>query len=468
MSFVYSGIGVSQKDNLIEAAKEAAEQAKKELGEGKIPKILMFFCIFTYPQKEYKEAIETVYSVFGNKDIPLVGGSVIGFFANDKYYFDVRMVGKVIGFVMQGLGKVLKPFKFNGVSVIALSSDYLSIGTGMGLDAIKNPEKAGKDSITQALDNLQYNPSVAYLAMLKKGARDLTKFRPINGFLLTPGFFPKDKANTLLDNEIIAGITSVTKRNVRLAGGGLCSEVVIDPNHVLMYPGNAFFNHEVYQNAVVSIVFGSDLEIGYGTATGAEPLGASVVITKGEGYLIEELNEKPAVSFLAEIIEKYTDVKKETFLNNPWILAFQGIYIALSEPLGDFYWPVVIAGRDGEKIKTVVSIRKGLALSLIKIRGKSAEEAPSQAARMMIEDAQSENFEFVLFSSCAGRGSVLGNKYFQEIEGIKKVLNKKDTPVFGLCSCGEQAFYKLGQVVGTAGIFTVMGISNRLVSEAKE
>ncbi|MCX6764310.1 MAG: FIST C-terminal domain-containing protein [Candidatus Nealsonbacteria bacterium] len=468
MSFVYTGIGVSQKDNLIEAAKEAAEQAKKELGEGKIPKLLMFFCIFTYPIKEYKKAIETVYGVFGDKEVPLVGGSVIGFFAKDKYYFDVKMVGRIVGSMIQGLGKVFKPFKFNGVGVVALSSDYLSIGTGIGLDVDKNPEKAGKDSITQALDNLQYNPSVAYLAMLKKGARDLTKFRPINGFLLTPGFFPKGKANTLFDNQILSGITSITKRNVRLAGGGLCSEFVVDPNHVLISPGSVFFNHEVYQNAVTSIVFGSDLEIGYGTAAGANPLGVSVVITKGEGYVIEELNGKPAVSFLAEIVGKYTDIKKETFLNNPWILAFKGIYMALPEPLGDFYWPVVIAGRDGEKIKTVVPIRNGLALNLIKTAGKSAEEAPSQATKMMIEDAQSENFEFVLFSSCAGRGSVLGKKYFQEIEGIKKVLNNKETPIFGLCSCGEQAFYKLGQVVGTAGIFTLMGISNRLVSETKE
>jgi hypothetical protein len=145
MPLVYSGIGVSQKDNLIEAAKEAAQQAKKELGEGKIPKILMFFCIFTYPVKDYKKAIETVYNVFGDKNIPLVGGSVMGFFAKDKYYFDIRLAGNVVGFVMQGLGKILKPFKFNGVSVVALSSDYLSIGAGIGLDVDKNPEEAGKN-----------------------------------------------------------------------------------------------------------------------------------------------------------------------------------------------------------------------------------------------------------------------------------------------------------------------------------
>jgi len=468
MSFVYTGIGVSQKDNLVEAAKEAAEQAKEELGEGKIPKILMFFCIFTYPKEEYKEAIETVYGVFGKKDIPLVGGSVLGFFAKDKYYFDIKLVGNVVGLVIGGLGKVLKPLKFNGVSVVALSSDYLSIGTGIGLNVDKNPEEAGKKSISQALDNLQYNPSVAYLAMLKKGARDLTSFRPISGFLLTPGFFPKNKANTLLDNEIISGITSITKRNVRLAGGGLCSGTLIEQNNTLMYPGNSFFNHEIYQNSVISIIFGSDLEIGYGTATGAEPLGASVVITKGEGNIIEELNGKPAVSFLADIIEKHTDVKKEIFLKNPWVLAFKGIYLALSEPLGNFYWPIVIGGRDGEKIKTVASIRNGLALSLIKVNEEPAEEAPTEATKSMIDDVGSFDFDFIFFSSCAGRATALGTKYFKEIERVKKVLNNKETPVFGLCSCGEQAFYKLGQVVGTAGTFTLMGISNKLISETKE
>ena len=42
MSLVHVGIGVSQKDDLVEAAREAAQKAKEKI-EGRKPKLLMFF-----------------------------------------------------------------------------------------------------------------------------------------------------------------------------------------------------------------------------------------------------------------------------------------------------------------------------------------------------------------------------------------------------------------------------------------
>ncbi len=225
MSLINVGIGVSQKNNLIETAKEAAQKAKEEIGDKK-PKLLMFFLNFTYPQKDYQKAIEEVYNVFDNdRSIPLVGGPVIGFFAKDKYYFDVSLLGKTVGFLLKGAEKIIRSLKLYGAAVIALESDYLNIGTGIGPNAFKEPEKAGRDSINQALNNLEYNPSVAYLAMIKKGIKDITRFKPISGFLLTPG---NSSNGAIFDQKIIDGITSVTKRTVRLAGGGLCSGIKIE------------------------------------------------------------------------------------------------------------------------------------------------------------------------------------------------------------------------------------------------
>jgi len=276
MALVNAGIGVSQKDNLIEAANEAAEEAKQEMG-GKEPKLLMFFLNYDYPKEDYQGAINKVYNVFGGKNIPFVGGPVIGFFAKDKYYFDSRLLGKTISALLKGAEKMIKSFKFKGVAVIALESDYLNIGVGIGVEAFKEPEKAGRDCITQALDNLEYNPSIAYLAMMKKGARDITRFRPINGFLITPG---NNSDGTILDRRIIEGITSITKRTVRLAGGGTCSGVKIGKEGFgYTSPSLQFFNGKIYENSVISIVFGSDLEIGYGTAIGAESLGKTMFVT---------------------------------------------------------------------------------------------------------------------------------------------------------------------------------------------
>ena len=42
MPLVHTGIGISQKDDLVEAAKEAAQKAKEKI-KGRKPKLLMFF-----------------------------------------------------------------------------------------------------------------------------------------------------------------------------------------------------------------------------------------------------------------------------------------------------------------------------------------------------------------------------------------------------------------------------------------
>jgi len=462
MPLINTSIGVSQKDNLIEAAREAAEKAKEELGDKK-PKLLMFFCIFTYPKRDYKKALETIYDVFGDKDIPLVGGSVLGFFAKDKYFFDVNMFGKIAATLLKGAGKIIPAFKFNGVSVVALESDYLSIGTGLGLNAFKEPEKAGRDCITQALDNLEYNPSIAYLAMMKKGAKDITRFRPLNGFLITPGLDPSK--TIFVDQEILNGITSLTKRTVRLAGGGTSSGI----EGKAPVSGPVFYNDNYHEGAVVSIVFGSDLEIGYGIATGAKPLPQKAVITKAKDCVVYELNDRPAIDVLREFFEQYTDKKIEDFLDLHFDLITRGYVPGFTGVREDFYWPFLFTDLvDGKYPKSVLPIKEGQGISMVKITKESAQEATAEATKKMMEDAQTNDFGLVLFASCAVRGQILGKKYLKEIEIMKKTLNKKELPIFGICSNGEQGFYRTGPMTGGALIITMMGISNRLISEIRE
>ncbi len=462
MPLVNAYIGVSQKENLIEAAKEAAQESKNELGSKK-PKLLMFFCVFTYDKKDYKQALEAIYNVFEDEDIPLVGGSVLGFFAKDKYYFDVNMLGKVSGAFLKGAGKIIPSFKFNGVVVLALESDYLNVGTGLGLNAFKEPEKAGRDSITQALNSLEYNPSVAYLAMMEKGAKDITRFRPINGFLLTPGIEPSRQI--LLDQEILNGIVSLTKRTVRLAGGGMSSGM----SGRITIGGPVFYNDNSYEEAVVSIVFGSDLEIGYGLASGAKALPQRAVITKSKGHVIYELNNRPALDVLREFFEQCTDKKIKDFIDFYLYLIVQGYTLGFTDIKGDFYWPFIGTKIiDGKGLSSLIPVKEGLGISLIKITEKSAQEATAEAARIMTEDTQTKDFGFVLFASCAVRGQVLGKKYLKEVEVIKRTLNQKELPILGICSNGEQGFYETGPMVAGCFLISMMGISNRLISEIRK
>lgn len=460
MSLVHVGIGVSQKDDLVEAAREAAQKAKEKI-EGRKPKLLMFFLnMGVYSEKSYQKALDQVYNIFEDKQIPLVGGLVIGFFAQGRYYFDVSIIGKYLGLLLKGIKKVIKPLKSYGVSVIALESEYLSVGTGIGTNAFSEPEKAGRESIEMALENLDYNPSVAYLAMMKKGAKDITRFRPLNGFILTPG---NNAQGFLFDQNFAEGVVSVAKRTTRLIGGGLCSGVKIEKEGFsYTSPSFQFFNGKIYRDSIISVIFGSDLEIGFGTFTGAEPIEKVMFITKSEGHTVKEIDGKPAV-------ERFTEVYKEAGFNkDPLVLAYEGILPAVPEGIGGFLWPVVPVRYKGSSVLFMNHVREKTVLILSKITKKSCYDAVFRVSELVKEDAMTDDFGFVFYFSCPIRGRILGTKYTKEISLVEKSFSKRDLPIFGIASAGEMAFYKLGQLFGATATITMMGISNRLISEVRK
>ena len=460
MPLVHTGIGISQKDDLVEAVKEAAQKAKEKI-KGRKPKLLMFFVnLGVYPEKSYQKALDQVYNVFEDKQIPLVGGPVMGFFAQGRYYFDISIIGKYLGLLLKGVEKIIKPLKSYGVSVIALESEYLSVGTGIGTNAFSEPEKAGRESIEMALENLDYNPSVAYLAMMKKGAKDITRFRPLNGFILTPG---NNAQGLLFDQNFIESIVSVTKRTTRLIGGGLCSGVKIEKEGFgYTSPALQFFNGKICKDSVISVIFGSDLEIGYGTFTGAEPLGKVMFVTKSEGHEVKEIDGKPAVERLIEVY------REAGFSKDPLILVYEGILPAVPEGISGFLWPVVPARYKGSSVLFMNPVRENTVLVLSKITRESCFDTVFKVSELVKEDAATDDFGFVFYFSCPIRGKILGTKYAKEISLVEKSFNKRDLSIFGIASAGEIAFYKLGQPFGATATITMMGISNRLISETRK
>ena len=433
------GVGVSQREDLIEAVVEAAKEAKERVEE---PKLLIVFFTFNYPAEKYQEALKKIKGIFP-KETSLVGGSCSGFFAKDRAFDAWSTQGKV-----------------RGVGILALDSEYLNVGIGIGEGTDKNPKEAGRKAILEALDSLEYNPSVAYLAMMKKGVKDVIKIRPVNGFLLAPGLTLK---HNFIDQAILEGIASVAKRAIRLAGGGTSYGFAQTGRFSNSYQ---FLNENVYEESVICCLFGSDLEIGYGTATGFKALGPGVFVTKCGDGLIQEFNGRPAAEVLGEMLEKYAEIDKEEFFKNPLAaMAQKGVALGLPEATGDFYWPQVpMQVIEKKYLLSCMSSRVGMGYSLVKVDKKDCQMATVEAAKMLGEDAGAQNFDLVLFFSCALRGFILGEDYSKEIEKIKEVMGEK-TEVFGLASVGEQAFYKQGPLMGTDYTITMMGISNRLVSE---
>ncbi|MCK4781300.1 FIST C-terminal domain-containing protein, partial [Candidatus Parcubacteria bacterium] len=306
---------------------------------------------------------------------------------------------------------------------------------------------------------------LAYMSMLKRGVKDISKIRPINGFLITPGF---DKQGTSHDFQILEGVTSISKTALRIQGGGLCEGFSKETAGAL--PGFTFYNGKIHQGAVVSVILGSELEIGYGAETGIKPIANIGLITKIRNpWIIEEINGKPATEVMLKVYKEHTKINTERLIKTPdWLTPIlSGYATAIPESTGNFCWPI-IQGIEKEHLRCATPVKEGITLVLGQITKESCKQATSKATQLMIKDIDSKNFGFVLFFSCAVRGMILGKDYMAEIKKIKETLGNKDIPVFGIASAGEQAFYKTGSPIGTALTITMMGISNESIFISKE
>ncbi len=438
MSTLKTNIAVSASDDLIEGVKEAGEEVKARVGK---PKLLMFLCTYTHSADKYSEALEFLQGMFPGS--PIIGGSVFGFVTKDKFYND------------------------KGVVILSLESDHLEVGVGIGQEVDKNAKEAGKTSILQALDNLDYNPSIAYLAMMRRGVRDISSIRPINGFLLTPGPGPN---HPQIGDRILRGISEVAKRMIRMVGGGTMGGLPPgwpEDFELKDFPlAYQFFNGKVYTESVVSVVFGSDLEIGYGCVNGYRPVGPGAFVTEGKGWVISEVNGMSAGKALGELIEEYTEIKKEDFLENAaHSLYSYGYSFGQPEATGDFHWlhsPMKVI--NNEEILNFTEVRKGSAFALLRTDEKTVKKDNEELVRMIIEDAGTDEMGLVLFFTSYGRHWNLKDAYLEEERAIKRTVGEK-TPVLGIVTGGTHGFYKHGPLMDATNTFSAIGISNKLISE---
>ncbi|MCK4782082.1 FIST C-terminal domain-containing protein, partial [Candidatus Parcubacteria bacterium] len=309
---------------------------------------------------------------------------------------------------------------------------------------------------------------LAYMSMLKRGVKDISKIRPVNGFIITPG---SDSQGRFHDSQILEGVMSISKTALRIQGGGLCSGM----SKSATLPGFTFYQGKVYQEAAISVILGSELEIGYGVGAGAKPIANIGMITKiKDSWTIEEINQRPALEVFSEVFDKYTEFKKEQFIKDPGAVFIaaglkKGYLPVLAESSADFFWPLLMPKVIQNKyIRCMTPIKQGTPLLLGYINNESAKKAPANATKLMIEDIDSKNFGFVFFFSCACRGMLLGKDYMTEIKKIKETLGNKDIPVFGIASTGESAFYKTGSPIGTGFTVTMLGISDESIFISKE
>lgn len=234
-------------------------------------------------------------------------------------------------------------------------------------------------------------------------------------------------------SPLVRGIYDTSGANVQLVGGSAGDDFQFKSTYQI-------FNDKVTSDGVCGILFPPEIKIGIGIKHGWSPIGELMVVTKSEGNILYELNNRPALDVYFEALNKPADNVTQVYLTEVsetspiGIAEFGGKYL-----IRHLYAPTPERGIAcfGEIPKeSIVSIMTGNQTTLI----KAAEEACIEA----ISAIRGRNIKAGIVFDCLSRVLILKEKTNEEIETVKKVLGK-DIPIFGFYTYGEIGAFEGGQ-----------------------
>lgn len=370
--------GIGRSNNL-DATKAGAEAARMALEETDgKANLIIVFSTVAYDQKKMLDGVKTI-----SKEILLVGCSTSGEITTE--------------------GPVEKH-----VAVMALSSDRIKWTVGIGKGTDKDSFQAGKEAAQKVKD---------------KAEEELSLF-----IMLLDGLSENGAA-------AVRGVQAVLGEHFPIMGGSAGDDFKFKKTH-------EYYNGEVLENSVIGIGLSGKFSFGVGVRHGWEPIGLPMKVTKAEGAVLKELDNRPAL----KIYEDYFGKKAEELIKEPIArMAYTyplGMSVEGSSEL--LIRDVIIANEKGE-ITCAAEIPQGSEIRLMLGDTEKAIQAAKEAAEGALVQLGEAKSKVVFVFNCMARKKLLGPRIGEEIAAIQDVLGK-EIPLFGFYTYGEQA--PLGGVLG--------------------
>lgn len=229
-------------------------------------------------------------------------------------------------------------------------------------------------------------------------------------------------------DELILGMKSISS-NVGITGGLAGDGSDFNTTFVIR-------QNEILTGQVVAIGFyGEALTVGYGSMGGWNSFGIEREVTKSEGSVLYEIDNKPAL----ELYKSFLGAKAEEL------------------PLSGLLFPLSIRNRKDQKplVRTILKIDEsnqsltfagdipnGAYVRLMKANVDRLITGAEDSAKI-VHEVSGEDSDFALLISCVGRRLVLNQLVEEEIEVVREVLGER--PVLsGFYSYGELAPFDKG------------------------
>jgi len=251
-------------------------------------------------------------------------------------------------------------------------------------------------------------------------------------------------------SDFILGLQEKLGRSFPLVGASSSDNLTFEKTYV-------YFNQELLTNAACGILLGGRLTFGLGTRHGWKALGKPRQVTKSSGNIVHEIDNAPAIKIYEDYFAKdKSALAKE--LKRISILYPIGIYLTGEDEF--LLRNISSVEEDGSIVfagdvpqESQIRLMIGTKETALSAAQQAADEAKKELSgrpegRGWASDSPSHRpCAFALIFDSVSRYILLGRQANKELEIIKNSLGK-DTPLIGLYTYGEQAPLKALNYLG--------------------
>ncbi len=378
--------GIAQGKDSFSVGKEAAQKALKKM-RGEEINLSIVFCSSEY---NYAEVVKGIKEVTNNAS--LIGCSSAGEFTEEQ-------VSK------------------KSVCCALISSDSHKFFLGMG-KGLQEDEVA---TINQAV---------------KEFPKTVKDYPHLSCIELIDGLRGKGEETTLLVSNILGSVS-------RLAGGAAGDDLKFEETKV-------FLNDRVETNAVILGLIASKTPVGIGVKHGHKPFSPSLNVTKSEGCILYELDNRPAL----EVWKEYTRKKAKEIYNidvdkltepsdiGSYLIKYEAGLLAGTE----YKVRVPLSVNADDSLNFACNIPEGAVIRIMESPKEEQIASARKAAELAVASSKGNKIVGAIVFDCVCRALILGDEFSKAVEAIKEVIGK-DVPLIGFETYGEIAM-ELGQLSG--------------------
>lgn len=376
----------------------------------------------SFSLKYYFYMIKTALGINGNNDFVKAG--------QDAAKEAINVLG-----TRPDLFLVTTPFGFNSEQVLAginsVAQDVPIAGGTAGWGIITRRGIKEKEAVVLAMKFEGVDFQVVSVGNLSKDAEEAgvglgKKILEVNG---TPPQFMLLFCSGLgvAIDVLLEGLKRELGSETDILGGGTGDSMALKNG------GNQFYNDQLLQDSAVAVGFWGGIEAAVMAEHGWEPLGLEMEITKSNGIIISEIDNKPA----AQIFEKYFT---EAAIMDPSFFSPKGEGIL---------YPLGIISKKPERItiRQVVGVGpKGELIFASNVpQGATARIMQAQTTKMIdvanniggtLRESNVKSPQAVFVFDCVIRRLLLMPDQHKEIDAFIDGLGSQ-APLFGFFSYGE-------------------------------